>query len=145
MAASRRAHQVEGCGLPSGESGLPLLSYQPPSAKILQGKGEGATSLHKGLPPQEGATSLHKGLPPQEGATSPRGAHLPRPTSSILKRFAINQIPITWIVFPLTFGLTLLLILLQICPPLFFFYFHLADFIELKCTFLGFEGKIKIK
>jgi hypothetical protein len=132
MASSRRAHQVEGCGLPSGESGLPLLSYQPPSVKILQGKGEGATSLHKGLPPQE-------------GATSPRGAHLPRPTSSILKRFAINQIPITWIVFPLTFGLTLLLILLQICPPLFFFYFHLADFIELKCTFLGFEGKIKIK
>jgi hypothetical protein len=101
-------------------------------SKILQGKGEGATSLHKGLPPQE-------------GATSPRGAHLPRPTSSILKRFAINQIPITWIVFPLTFGLTLLLILLQICPPLFLFYFHLADFIELKCTFLGFEGKIKIK
>jgi hypothetical protein len=31
----------------------------------------------------EGATSMDEGLPPQEGATSPRGAHLPRPTSSI--------------------------------------------------------------
>jgi hypothetical protein len=110
----------------------PLLQVQPPSVNQTQTKGEGATSMDEGLPPQE-------------GATSPRGAHLPRPTSSNLIRFTINQIPITWIVFPLTFGLTLPLILLQICPPLFFFYFHLADFIELKCTFLGFEGKIKIK
>jgi hypothetical protein len=29
-------------------------------------------------------------------------------------------------VFPLTFGLTLPLILLQICPPLFFFLFSLG-------------------
>ena len=94
MASSRRAHQVEGCGLPSGESGLPLLSYQPTSVKTLQGKGGGATSLHKGLPPQE-------------GATSPRGAHLSRPTSSILKRSPINQPQIKWILSPLTFGLTL--------------------------------------
>jgi hypothetical protein len=88
---------------------------------------------------------MDEGLPPQKGATSPRGAHLPRPTSSILTRFTINQIPITWIVFPLTFRLTLHSSLLHFCPPLFFFLFHLADFSELKCTFLGFEGKIKIK
>jgi hypothetical protein len=58
---------------------------------------------HKG----EGATSCNHRLPPQEGATSPRGAHLPRPTSSISKRFPINQHPIKWILSPLTFGLTL--------------------------------------
>ena len=89
MASSRRAHQVEGCGLPSGESGLPLLSYQPTSVKTLQGKGEGATSLHKGLPPQE-------------GATSPRGAHLLIPTCSNQLRYGINQHSINHILSLLT-------------------------------------------
>jgi hypothetical protein len=43
---------------------------------------EGATSPHlkqvsnKLKSKGEGAISLHNGLPPQEGATSPRGAHL---------------------------------------------------------------------
>jgi hypothetical protein len=95
MASSRRAHQVVIKGLPSGESGLPLLPTL-------------ITSVNQHLDEGEGATSLTHGLPPQKGATSPRGAHLPRPTSSILTRFTINKIPITWIVFPLTFGLTFL-------------------------------------
>jgi hypothetical protein len=40
----------------------------------------------------EGATSLHQGLPPQEGATSPRGAHLLIPHVLKSNGFAINQI-----------------------------------------------------
>jgi hypothetical protein len=71
MASSRRAHQVVIKGLPSGESGLPLLPTL-------------ITSVNQYLDEGEGATSLTHGLPPQKGATSSRGVHLPRPTSSIL-------------------------------------------------------------
>ena len=128
MASSRRAHQVLSNGLPSVESGLPPLHTNQTSVNHHQNKGEGATSIPHGLSPQE-------------GATSPRGAHLPRPTCSYLKRYGINQLPIKNILSLLTTWLTLPLSLLQFCPPLFFFYFDLADFIELKCPFLGFVDR----
>jgi hypothetical protein len=89
MASSRRAHQVLESGLPSVESGLPLLSHYHHMSNQLLNQGEGATSRACGLPPQE-------------GATSPRGAHLPRPTCSYLKRYSLNQISIKYILSPLT-------------------------------------------
>jgi hypothetical protein len=77
-------------GLPSVGDKVPLLPSLSPSVNPLQSKGEGATSMDEGLPPQE-------------GATSPRGAHLPISTCSSPTRFAINQHPIKWILSPLTF------------------------------------------
>jgi hypothetical protein len=76
-------------GLPSGgewAATSPLFKHM---SKQLMGKGEGATSINKGLPPQE-------------GATSPRGAHLSNSRCSNQMRSQVNQVPITWIVFPLT-------------------------------------------
>jgi hypothetical protein len=70
MGSSRRAHHMLGSGLPSVGDKVPLLPSLSPSVNPLQSKGEGATSMDEGLPPQK-------------GATSPRGAHLPRPTNSI--------------------------------------------------------------
>jgi hypothetical protein len=89
MASSRRAHQVVIKGLPSvREEGATSPHPQQVSNKL---KSEG-----------EGATSKACGLPPQKGATSPRGAHLPRPTCSYLKRYSFNQISIKYILSPLT-------------------------------------------
>jgi hypothetical protein len=89
MASSRRAHQVVSKGLPSVESGLPLLSHYYHMSNQIQTEEEGATSF------------LH-GLPPQEGATSPRGAHLLSHMCSNPKRYGINQLPIKCILSPLT-------------------------------------------
>jgi hypothetical protein len=88
MASSRRAHQVFVKGLPS-------VGKRAPSPHI-------STSV-KSIHDQEGGTtSFNCRLPPQEGATSPRGAHLSMPTCSYLKRYPFNQVPITWILSPLT-------------------------------------------
>ena len=125
MASSRRAHHVLWNGLPSGGARAPLLFIHQTSVRQIISKGEGATSINHGLPPQE-------------GATSPRGAHLSNSRCSNQMRYAINHVSTTWILSPLTLSLSSL----QICPPLFFFYFDLADFIELKCLFWVFEGKI---
>ena len=89
MASSRRAHQVLWSGLPSGRARAPLLPIHPTSVNLNQSKGEAATSLHQGLPPQE-------------GATSPRGAHLLYSHVLKSKGFAINQISIKYILSPLT-------------------------------------------
>jgi hypothetical protein len=93
---TRGAHGLLKEGAPSGENGLPsgrdrvtlLHPYQQVSINIM----------NKG----EGATSRAYGLPPQEGATSPRGAHLSNSRSSNLVGYAINQIPISLILSPLT-------------------------------------------
>ena len=82
MASSRRAHQVEGCGLPSVRARAPLLHIH--QTHVNQKPNEG-----------EGATSLNTKLPPQEGATSPRGAHLSNSRSSNQEGSSINQHPIT--------------------------------------------------
>jgi hypothetical protein len=79
-----------------------LLKEGAPSGGMWAAKwGEWAATF----PPSP--TSVNKLNHKGEGATSPRGAHLPRPTRSISKRFPINQHPIKWILSPLTFGLTL--------------------------------------
>ena len=89
MASSRRAHQVEECGLPS------VGARAPPLHTLI-------TSVNQHQTQEEGATSLNHGLPPQEGATSQRGAHLSNSICSNQMRSQVNQVPITWIVFPLT-------------------------------------------
>ena len=93
MASSRRAHQVEGYGLPSEGARAPLLhTYQ--------------TSVNQKSNQEEGTTSISHGLPPQEGATSPRGAHLSMPMCSNLEGYGINQVPINMIFVPFDSFLT---------------------------------------
>ena len=138
MASSRKAHQVVWYGLPS--------------VRI-----EGATSPHLStsvnqMPNQgEGATSFNHRLPPQEGTTSPRGAHLLSHMCSNQIIYAINHVPnltqskVIWlpinlIFVPFDYLIDFAFKFSPICPPLFFFYFDLADFIELKCLFFGFWG-----
>ena len=125
MGSSRRAHHMLSSGLPSGgewAATSPLFKHM---SKQLMGKGEGATSINKGLPPQE-------------GATSPRGAHLSSHICSYLSRYAINHylVPFDSLI-DFAFNSSP-----NLSPLYSFFYFHLADFIELKCTFWVFEGKI---
>jgi len=89
MASSRRAHQVVWNGLPSVGAKGATSPHSNHMSNQITNKGEGATSINHGLPPQE-------------GATSPRGAHLSSHMCSNQIRYAINHVPITWILSPLT-------------------------------------------
>jgi len=132
MGSSRRAHHMLSSGLPSGgewAATSPLFKHM---SKQLMGKGEGATSINKGLPPQE-------------GTTSPRGAHLSNSICSYLCRYSINQVPNRIILSPLTTFWLLPLSFLQTCPPLSFLFLTWLIFIELKCLFWVFESKINFE
>jgi hypothetical protein len=114
MASSRRAHQVVWNGLPSvGEKGATSPHSNHMSNQII----------NKG----EGATSINHGLPPQEGATSPRGAHLFSTCAQIFHNpnlfdcQSIDLVPFDYLIdFAIKFSPKL--------SPFIFFYFDLADF-----------------
>jgi hypothetical protein len=128
MASSRRAHQVVKWAAKCEESGLPLL-HNINKCQSNPNKEEGATSF------PWAATSRGRHL-------SKRGAP-PFPHAQI-KKICNQSTPNQVYLVPFDLLIDFALSLLQICPPLFFFYFDLADFIELKCLFWVFEGKIKI-
>jgi hypothetical protein len=115
MASSRRAHQVVCNGLPSVGERAATSPHSTNKCQIKSNKGEGATSLNHGLPPQE-------------GATSPRGAHLSSPhvlkSKKICNQSNANQLDLvpfdSLIDFAIKFSPNL--------SPFIFFIFDLADF-----------------
>jgi hypothetical protein len=92
----RRAHGFSKEGAPSVEDEAAKCGRVGCHLSTLQ------TSVKSNHIQGEGATSFICGLPPQEGATSPRGAHLSMPMCSYLLRYGINQVPINFILSPLT-------------------------------------------
>ena len=139
MILRRRAHGIFKEGAPSVSNGVAKCGRVGCHLSTLQ------TSVKSNHIQGEGATSFICGLPPQEGATSPRGAHLSMPMCSYLLRYGINQVPINFILSPLTPSWLLPLIFLQPCPPLSFLFLTWLIFIELKWLFWVFESKINFE